>query len=189
MDSAVQSILKTQSEPFPPFSQDPAFASHLDTPSPPKLTVTRDLDSAHLDGRRRGGRGRPEPPRSGRRRRQRGGEESGEEEAVGACWGEEGAGGRGGDGGGSGGGRGRHGKRGHGANTRAEEAAARGSDKRAHGCCCGGVLWAGGVKAKGGRRRRPKRGVKGLKKAWLKDIINGGAKWWSNNLHPTKKLL
>ena len=47
----------------------------------------------------------------------------------------EGAGGEGGDGGGGGrhGKRG-HGKRGHGANTRAEEPAASGSDKRAHAC-------------------------------------------------------
>ena len=94
------------------------------------LTLARDLDATHLNG---GGR-RSQPFRPGRRRR--GGEEAGEEEAVRTRRrGVEGAGGEGGDGGGGGrhGKRG-HGKRGHGANTRAEEPAASGSDKRAHVC-------------------------------------------------------
>jgi hypothetical protein len=65
----------------------------------------------------------------------------------------EGAGGEGGDGGGGG----RHGKRGHGANTRAEEPAASGSDKRAHVCgaadSCGLLRKSESEK---GRRRRPR---------------------------------
>jgi hypothetical protein len=64
----------------------------------------------------------------------------------------DGAGGGGGDGGGGG----RHRKRGHGANTRAEEPAASGSDKRAHVC---GAAESCGLERKSeserGRRRRP----------------------------------
>jgi hypothetical protein len=124
-------------------------------PQSAELTLARDLDAASLDRGCRRGRGRPERPHPGRRRGP-GVEEAGQEETVlGMRTGE----GEGADGEGRGDSGGGHRKRGHGARTSAE-AAARGSDKRAHGC---GFLVCWGGKREGRRRRTQQRADQGLR--------------------------